>query len=132
VFAAALASVKAKVDAALATALWSAVAAFAGLVAFFFFIAAAYIWLRDQYTPFTATITLGVIFAVLALIAILISVMIRNSRRRRAKEQARLLAASLMGVGAELGNTMKGPEGKYLILGAIAAGWLFSKTMSRR
>jgi hypothetical protein len=132
VFTAAIASVKARLNATLSMALWSAIACLAGLVAAGFFIGAVFIWVSSKYGSVTACVIFGAVFAVMALIALTVGFILKRRAKRITSEQMMLMAADLASIGAAFGQTLKGSQGKYYILGAIAAGWLISKTMKRR
>jgi cytochrome bd-type quinol oxidase subunit 2 len=132
VLAAAIAGIKSKINAALAAALWGAVAGLAALVALAFLVAALFVWIEDKYSTLTACLVLAAIFAALALLAMLVSVLAKRRRRRASREQMEFLASGLMDTGIELGRTMKNVPPRYLLLGAIAAGWFFGRSMSRK
>ena len=85
-----LADFKARVNVALRTAAWAAVAAFAGAVAVLFFCVALFAWLAQQYGSITSGLVLGGIFLLLALITGVICMAVR---RKRTRTQARQAAA---------------------------------------
>jgi hypothetical protein len=132
VLAAAIISLKAKMSAVISTALWGAIAGFFGLIAFGFFTGAVFVWISEKYDSFTACLIFGGVFALLAVIAIAVAMIRKRKANRLSRAQIMLLTAELANLGSSFGQAMKGPKGKYYLLAAIAAGWVLSKTMTRR
>lgn len=131
-FAAAIAGVKSKISATVSMALWGVIAGIAALVACGFFTAALFVWLSDKYDSLIACLVVGAIFIALALLAIVVALILRQRAQRASTQHMMQLFADIATIGTGFNRSMKGPQGKYYLLGAIAAGWLLSKTMSRR
>lgn len=112
-------------------ALWGAIAGFAGLVSLGFFVGAIYVWLSNRYDSLTACLILGGIFAFLALLAVAVAFILKRRAERASAQQMMLAAAEIASLGAAVTRSFKGANGKYYVLGAIAAGWILSKTMRR-
>jgi hypothetical protein len=127
-----IASFKARIGAAASTALWAGLAVLLGLVSASFFIAALYVWLSAEYSALTACVVIGIGFAALTILTLVIMLVIARRRRRLAADPLAALAVDLAGIDAQFSHTMKGPQGKYVLLAALAAGWLFSRTVSKR
>jgi hypothetical protein len=91
---------------------WAVVAVVAAVVAVVFLLVAAFVWLSEVYDGLVAGLLLGGLFALIALIALVTTVLIR----RRNMERARLELASrtstswldpkLMAVGMQVGQAI--------------------------
>src|SRR5262245_50331989 len=78
--------------------IWATVAAMAAVVAFVFLLIAVFIWLADRYDALTASVVMGCVFLVIALVALMACLLIR----RRNKERARLELAARASASAGL------------------------------
>jgi hypothetical protein len=132
VFAAAIASLKSRLDAVFATAMWGAIAGLAGLVSFAFLIAAAFIWIKDAYDPMTASFVFAVFFAVIALIAVLMIVILKRRGQRNAQAKVHQMTENAVNAGLGVGDKLKDVPNKYLVFGAFAAGLLASLAKKKR
>jgi uncharacterized membrane protein len=132
VFAAAIASLKSRVDAVFATAMWGAIAGLAGLVSFGFLVAALFIWIKDAYDPMTASFVFAVFFALIALIAVLMIVILKRRGQRKASEKIHQMTENAVNAGLGVGDKLRDVPGKYLMFGAFAAGLLASLARKRR
>jgi hypothetical protein len=131
-FAAALVSLKARLSSTLSTAVWGAAAGLAALVALGFFVGAVFVWLSDRYNSLTACVVLGLVFATLSVLALVVAAIRRRRAARVSAEQMMAAVSEMAALGANFGQTLKGRQGKYYLLAALAAGWLIGKTLSRR
>jgi hypothetical protein len=125
---------KDKLDRALATAVLAAIAASAGVAAFFFVCVAIFVWTQQNYGTVTACIVLAVLFAVVASIAITIIAVARRraaerSRRRQSAKPQWWLDPAVMTLGVELAKVV-GPRriASMAVLGALVAGILFNRS----
>jgi uncharacterized membrane protein len=125
---------KDKLDRALTTAVLAAIAAAAGVAAFFFVCVAIFVWTQQNYGTVTACAVLAILFAVLAAIAVTIIVLARRraaerSRRRQNAKPQWWLDPAVMTLGVELAKTM-GPRriASMAVLGALVAGILFNRS----
>jgi hypothetical protein len=125
-------SAKARISAILSNALWGVLAGVAALAAFGFFTAALFVWITTNYDSLTACLVLGGIFAAVAVLAMIIIMIRKRNARQRAVEEMLAVATAVSNIGSNFERNMKGPQGKYYLLGALAAGWLLSKTFLRR
>ena len=119
-------------------AIWAIVAMFAAVVAIGFLLAAVFIWLADQYDGVTAGLILGGFFALVAVIAAVACLIIRN----RNMEAARLELAArssntawldpkLMAVGYQVGQAIGWRKLVSLAAVALLAAGLAKEWTSR-
>jgi hypothetical protein len=111
--------------------MWAAVAAMASTVALIFLLIAAFIWLSDRYDTVIAGLVLGIIFLVVALIAIFACVVVRRRNIERARLElevrrsanANLLDPKLMAVGYQVGQAIGWRRlASLAAVGLLAAG----------
>ena len=125
---------KRKVDAALKTTAFGFVAMVAGLVAFAFFCAAAFVWVQRDYGTIAACLTLGGAFLLIAVIAVVAIVLLRRRRAREIRRQAASFAnpATLL-AALKLSRALGGRQSALLALvGAFVAGLVLSQTPPKR
>jgi hypothetical protein len=120
--------------------MWAAVAATASTVALIFLLIAAFIWLSDRYDTVIAGLVLGIIFLVVALIAIFACVVVRRRNIERARLElevrrsanANLLDPKLMAVGYQVGQAIGWRRlASLAAVGLLAAG-LAKEWLGRR
>jgi hypothetical protein len=85
----AMGGLRAKIDAALESALWGVIAAAAASSGLLFLVVALFIWLAARYDPLTACLVLGVIFAAAAAVSATASALTGRPSRRRQHRVAR-------------------------------------------
>ena len=109
-----------------AVVVFALIAAIAGLVAFFLFIFAAFIWLAERYSPLTAALILAGAFALIAILCALGAVLSQRHNSERAKRGLALRAQSPMfdpaalGIALQIGRSI----GLRRIVPLVAAGVL--------
>ena len=128
---------KDRLDRALNTAVLGAVAAAAGVAAFFFLCVAIFVWTAKTYDTVTACIVLAVLFVVIAAAA---AIAIAVSRRRAAEELRRRESRkpqwwqdpAMLAMAAEVAKAL-GPRraATLAVLGALVAGVVFSRAAAK-
>jgi hypothetical protein len=115
-----------------AVVIWTAVIAFAALVAFVFLCVAGYAWLALRFDGIIAGLIMAGIFAVIALFAALVAALVRRRVRERAilaraakaRSPSWLLDPRILGVAVEAGRSI-GWERivPVAVLGFVVAQW---------
>jgi predicted RND superfamily exporter protein len=115
-----------------AVAIWTALIAFAGLVAFVFLCVAAYAWLSLRFDAVIAGLIMAGIFAVVALVAALIAALIRRrvreqailARAAKAHSPSWLLDPKVLGIAVEAGRSIGWDRIiPVAVLGFVVAQW---------
>jgi anti-sigma-K factor RskA len=91
---------------------WLVIAILAALAALIFLVIAAFIWLADRYDPVVAALVLGLLFLLVAVIALLVCLLVRRHTMERARlelaarSNANWLDPKLMTVGFQIGQAI--------------------------
>ena len=123
---------KEKLDRALSTAVLGAIAAAAGVAAFFFVCVGIFVWTADRYDTVTACAVLAVLFVVIAAAAATAIAVMRRRAAERQRRQSRKpqwwLDPAVMAVGLEVAKAL-GPRraASLAVLGALVAGILLNR-----
>jgi len=98
--------------------IWAVVATVASVVALVFLLIAAFVWLADRYDPLAAGLVLGCTFVVVALVALVASLVIRRRNMARARVELaagdgntswldpKLLDPKLLAIGFQVGQAI--------------------------
>jgi uncharacterized membrane protein (DUF485 family) len=121
-------------------AIWGAVAAIAFPLALIFLLLAAFVWLAHRYGTVTAGLILGAAFLVVALMAILASVMARRRNIERARSElemrrsasAGFLDPKLMAMGYQMGQAIGWRKLASLAAVALLAAGLAREWLGHR
>jgi hypothetical protein len=95
-----------------AVVVFALIAAVAVMVAFVFFIFAAFIWLAERYSPLTAALIVAVSFVLIAIVCALGAVLSQRRNSERAKRALALRSQSpwfdpaTLGIAMQLGRTI--------------------------
>jgi hypothetical protein len=131
VIGAALGGVKARINGAIAAAAWSVAAGSAALLCAVFLFAAAFIWLASRYDAISACLAFAGLFAVIAIIAVLVRIVFKARAKREAQRQKELWAAQMALAGTLASQVVRKVPARYLLLGAVAAGFLLTNGFER-
>src|SRR4029077_5789538 len=109
--------------------IWFGIAAIAGMAAMVFFAVAAFIWLAARHGALTASLSLGGVFIVVALIALAAGLIARRRNMERARlelaarSSANWLDPKLMAVGLQIGQSIGFRRlASLAVVGLLAAG----------
>jgi uncharacterized membrane protein len=80
----------------------------------------------------TASFVFAVFFAVIALIAVLMIVILKRRGQRKASEKIHQMTENAVNAGLGVGDKLRDVPIKYLMFGAFAAGLLASLARKRR
>lgn len=132
---------KERLDAAVKTSAWSAVAGLAGLIMLGFLCAALFLYLQDWRGPIVACLILAGGFLVVVLIAVTAIALVRQRQTRLARARAQLanqaagqwlrdpvVMTTALQVARTLGLRRAAP---VLLLGAFVVGLVLSRTAAK-
>jgi uncharacterized membrane protein YbhN (UPF0104 family) len=112
-----------------AIVIWLAIAAVAAVAAAAFFVFAAFIWLAENYSPLTASLSLALVFVVIALIAIGAYFIVRRrniaraERELAARSNAAWLDPKVLAMGFQIGQSIGWRRlASLAVVGLLAAG----------
>lgn len=132
---------KQKIDGMLRLVVAGSIAAAAGVVAFFCFAVALFLWMQQAYGTLEAWLTLGALFVTIAAIAGVVAQIVRSrsARRQRARprEEPSLVARAMQDPAILLAGVqvmrMLGARNviPVVLLGAVAGGLLMGRNGNR-
>jgi len=135
VFDAPIGNLKHKLDIAVKSTVGGVVAFAAALVALGFFCAAAFLWLEQYYGALTASLVMGAVFTIVALIAVIVILIVRHRRppppppRKTPLWADPVLLATALDITRVLGRKRLTVA---VLVSAFAAGILLQKTSTKR
>ncbi len=136
----ALGDVKAKLDAAVKSAAFGAIAGVACTIVLAFLCAALFVFVEDHYGTIIACLVLAGLFLLLAIVAVVGLLLVQRRERQRAARRAREAAASavwrdpaIVSMGLQIGKALGFKRAApIVVLGAFVVGLILSRTFGSR
>jgi hypothetical protein len=128
-------NIRSTLAAALKTTIWAGIMTGLAVVSIVLFTAALLIWLSDAYSALIACVIVGVIYLLLACVALLVFTRSRQRAARRAREltaakSSTWLEPAIVATGLEIARALGGKRVSMIVAGAFAISWLLSHAPS--